>query len=95
MDRGHTKPPSVNHAMYHQILVIINQYDLLSNRENYELMAHESMAGHSGVPRGGGGWDVQTPPPKFRSFEKAEPNSQFRGKYIRNNLTRIRLSLIF
>jgi hypothetical protein len=38
---------------------------------------------------------VQTPlPPKFRSFEKAEPNSQFRGKCIRNNLTRIRVSLI-
>jgi hypothetical protein len=28
------------------------------------------------------------------SFDKAEPNSQFRGKYIRN-LTSIRLSLIF
>ena len=43
-----------------------------------------------------GGWGVQTPPPpKFRSFGKAELNSQFRGKYIRNNLTRIRLSLIF
>jgi hypothetical protein len=24
-------------------------------------------------------------PPKFRSFDQAEPNSQFRGKYIRNN----------
>jgi hypothetical protein len=35
------------------------------------------------VPRGGA-WSVQTPP-KFRSFDKAEPNSQFRGKYIRNN----------
>ena len=47
-------------------------------------------------PEGGGGvWGVQTPPPKFRSFDKAEPNFQFRGKYIRNNLTRIRLSLIF
>ena len=44
----------------------------------------------------GGVWGVQPPPPpKFRSFDKAEPNSQFRGKYIRNNLTRIRLSLIF
>jgi hypothetical protein len=42
--------------------------------------------------RGGG---VQTPPKKFRSFNKAEPNSQSHGKYIRNNLTRIRLSLIF
>jgi hypothetical protein len=46
----------------------------------------------SGVPRGV--WGVQTPP-KFRNFDKAEPNSQFRVKYIRNNLTRIRLSLIF
>jgi hypothetical protein len=43
----------------------------------------------------GGGWGVQTPPPpKFLSFDKAEPNSQFRGKYIRNNLIRIRVSLI-
>jgi hypothetical protein len=34
-----------------------------------------------GVPRGGV-WGVQTPPKLFRSFDKAEPNSQFRGKYI-------------
>jgi hypothetical protein len=33
--------------------------------------------------------------PKFRSFDKAEPNSQFRGKYIRNNLIRIRVWLIY
>jgi hypothetical protein len=33
-------------------------------------------------------------PPKFRSFDKAQPNSQFRGKYIRNNLIRIRVSRI-
>jgi hypothetical protein len=33
-------------------------------------------------------------PPKFRGFDKAEPNSHFRGKYIRNNLIRIRVSLI-
>jgi hypothetical protein len=31
-------------------------------------------------------WGVQIPPPKFRSFDKAEPNSQFRGKYIINSL---------
>ena len=42
-----------------------------------------------------GGFGVFKPPPKFRSLDKAEPNSQFRGKYVRNNLTRIRLSLIF
>jgi hypothetical protein len=44
----------------------------------------------------GGGVGVFKPPPtpKLRSFDKAEPNSQFRGKYIRNNLIRIRGSLI-
>jgi hypothetical protein len=49
--------------------------------------------GGPGGVGGGGVWVFN--PPKFRSFDKAEPNSQFRGKYIRNNLTRIRLSLIF
>jgi hypothetical protein len=34
------------------------------------------------------------PKKKFRSFNKAELNSQFRGKYIRNNLIRIQVSLI-
>jgi hypothetical protein len=44
----------------------------------------------------GGVWGLNPPPPppKFRSFDKAEPNSQFRGKYIRNNQIRIRVSLI-
>jgi hypothetical protein len=38
----------------------------------------------SGVPRGGyGGFK---PSPKFQSFDKAERNSVFRGKYIRNSL---------
>jgi hypothetical protein len=37
----------------------------------------------TGVPRGGFGGFKPPPPPKlFRSFDKAEPNSQFRGKYI-------------
>jgi hypothetical protein len=31
--------------MYHQIPVIKIQYDLLSKRENYELMACESVGG--------------------------------------------------
>jgi hypothetical protein len=44
--------------------------------------SHSDMQQISGVPRGGG----QPPPtPKFRSFDTAEPNSHFRGKYIRNN----------
>jgi hypothetical protein len=33
-------------------------------------------------------------PPKFRSFSKSKPNSQFRGLYIRNNLIRIWVSFI-
>jgi hypothetical protein len=41
----------------------------------------------SGVPRGRrtgfGGFKT---PQQFRSFDKAEPNSQFRGKYIRNSV---------
>jgi hypothetical protein len=57
----------------------------------YLLLLHAS-----GVPRGGG---VQPPetaphPSKFRSLDEAEPNSQFRGKYIRNNLIRMRGALI-
>jgi hypothetical protein len=43
--------------------------------------------GISGVPREGV-WAVQ-PPSKFQNFDKAEPNSLFRGKYICNNLMRI------
>jgi hypothetical protein len=39
-------------------------------------------------------WGGFNPPLKFRSFDKAEPNSQFRGKCIRNNLIRIRVSRI-
>jgi hypothetical protein len=37
-----------------------------------------------------GGVGVQPPPPKFQNFVKAEPNSQFRGICIRNNLIRMR-----
>jgi len=51
-----------------------------------------AYASSSGVMSGV--WGVQTLP-KFRSFDKAEPNSQFHGKYMRNNLTRMWGSLIF
>ena len=44
---------------------------------------------------GFGVFKLPPPLPKFRSFDKAEPNYQFLGKYIRNNRTRIWLSLIF
>jgi hypothetical protein len=43
--------------------------------------------------RGGFG-GFKPPLPKFRRFDKAEPNSLFRGKYIRNNPIRMRVSLI-
>jgi hypothetical protein len=46
-----------------------------------------------GVPKGGLGGSTP-PPPKFRSFAKAEPNSQFRGIYTRNNLIIIWVSFI-
>jgi hypothetical protein len=52
-----------------------------------------SLLKSNGVPMGGLGGSTPHPP-KFRSFGKAEPNSQFRGKYIRNNLIRIRVSPI-
>jgi hypothetical protein len=39
----------------------------------------------SGVPTGVWGFKPP-PPPKFRSFDKAELNSQFHAKYIRNCL---------
>jgi hypothetical protein len=44
--------------------------------------------------RGGGGGRSSNPTPIFRSFAKAEPNSQFHGIYIRNNLIRIWVSFI-
>jgi hypothetical protein len=47
-----------------------------------------------GVLRGVSGVQTTPLPLKFRGFDIAEPNSQFRGKYIRNNLIRIRVSLI-
>jgi hypothetical protein len=34
-------------------------------------------------------WGGVQNPPKFRSFDKAQPNFKFHGKYICNNLIRI------
>jgi hypothetical protein len=45
VNRRHRKPPSVN-ATYHQIPVIKNQYDLLSKRGNFELMARRQWGIH-------------------------------------------------
>ena len=72
-----------------------------NNVENYTSFGEELLA-----PRptrkpeqwrteGGLGGSTPSPPPKCRGFDKAEPNSQFRGKYITNNLPRTRFSLIF
>jgi hypothetical protein len=66
-------------------------------------METEGSLPHSQVPatcpysqwRTEGGWGVVTPIQKFRSFDKAEPNFQFRGKHIRNNLIRTRVWLTF
>ena len=40
------KTPTVNHASYYQIPVIINQYELLRNRGNDEQMAREPLKTH-------------------------------------------------
>jgi hypothetical protein len=42
----------------------------------------------------GGFWGSTPPPPKLRSFYKANLNSQFLEKYIRNYVIRTRISLI-
>jgi hypothetical protein len=50
----------------------------------------------SGVPKGR--WGGTPPPPtqrNFRTFAKAEPNSQFRGISVCNNLIRTRASFIY
>jgi hypothetical protein len=59
--------------------------------------AHQDPEGtllRSGVPKWGLGGSTPLPPRNPEFFYNAEPNSQFRGKYIRNNLIRIRVSLI-
>jgi hypothetical protein len=38
---------------------------------------------------------VKTIPLKFQCFDKAEPNTQFSGKYIHNNLIKIQFEVIF
>jgi hypothetical protein len=48
MKRGHKKPPTVNHASYYRIPIIINQYELLRNRGKYEQIAHELMKTRAG-----------------------------------------------
>jgi hypothetical protein len=63
---------------------------------NYTLLLTTASCsvGVSGVLRGEGEGVFKPPPPKFRSYDRSEPNFQFRGKYIRNNLIRILVSPI-
>ena len=78
----------------HQITLIYKanfQWTQWNNPASLVINSHYQPVAY----RRGGFGVFKPPPPKFRRFDKAEPNSQFRGKYIRNNLTRIRLSLIF
>jgi hypothetical protein len=66
-----------------------NVKDNCSSKKNYICLINIRAIRTSGIPRGGG---VFKPPMKFQSFDKAEPNSHFHGKYICNNLIRIRVS---
>jgi hypothetical protein len=69
----------------------INQNPYSKEKRNY---IKQDLHVISGVPRG---VECQGPTPsqkKLQSFEKTEPNSQFCGKYICNNLIRIQVSLI-
>ena len=52
----------------------------LVSRLRFELITPEQWR-----TEGGFGVFNAPSPLKFQSFDKAEPNSQFRGKYIRNN----------
>jgi hypothetical protein len=53
-----------------------------NNAHNFESYCH-----HRWPAAGGGGVEGFNPaPPTIRIFYKAEPNSKFRGKYIRNNI---------
>ena len=66
---------------------------LISAMISQPLLLLQAFGNTNGILGRGG--VLKPPSPKFRSFDKAEPNSQFRGKYSLNNVTRIQLSLIF
>jgi hypothetical protein len=67
-----------------------NNFSVTRSVTSVFVVFHTGVAGHQWRTEGG----FSPPPPKFQNFDKAEPNSQFRGKYIRNNLIRIPVSLI-
>jgi hypothetical protein len=59
VSRGYKKPSSVNHALCYQILVIINRYELLRNKRNYEEMVRDSRNKHELEAKNEGGDKVQ------------------------------------
>jgi hypothetical protein len=59
-------------------------YDLTPSGTAVQTQDLRSPNWHITVAYRGG--DQPPPPPEIPKFEKAEPNSQFRGKYIRNRL---------
>jgi hypothetical protein len=71
------------------------EYDEIKKFIVHQEQQYKGLYLGTGVPRGAGVWGVQTPPEIPRSFEKAWPNSQFRGIYICNNLIRIQVSFIY
>jgi hypothetical protein len=77
------------------ILPILSQVIQANFLLKYLLKAVLRLSTYSGVPRGVVVGGLTLPLPKFRGFDKAELNYQFREKYIRKNLIRIRVSLIF
>jgi hypothetical protein len=61
----------------------INVHQLVTDSPSPCFNVGTTSLRNSGILRGGG---LKPLPPKFRSFDKAEPNSQFCGKYTHNNL---------
>jgi hypothetical protein len=72
--------PSNGTAFHPMELNSIQWNCIPSNGTEFHPMELHPIQWNRGVPKGGfGGFK---PPPKFRSFAKAEPNSQFRGIYV-------------
>jgi hypothetical protein len=77
-------------------LTHLSQKLLFKDQSAYIILeSHVASSFSSGVLKGVVWGRFKPPTPlKFQSLDKAEPNSQFRGKHIRNNLIRIQVSLI-
>jgi hypothetical protein len=78
----------------YSVVTFVLTITFYSSVRQHSFITTQNIRSLSVAFRGGFGVFNPPPPPKFRSPGKAEPNSQFRRKYIRNNLIRIRVSLI-